>query len=270
MAIHPTAVVSPNAEIGKNVEIGPYAVIEDDVKIGDDCYIDAHVKVGQYTTIGPRCRIYYGTYIGEPQDHRFYRGIQSYVEIGSDTVIREYVTIHRPPFEFQKTVIGNHVLLMGFVHVAHDVVIGDNVTVANQTAISGHVQIGRGAVLSGYILIHQFVRIGALAMVGARAMLLQDVPPFCLLHENVISGPNIIGLRRAGMSNQSRLAIRKAIRKVYFEGLNLKNAIEQIEAGTMTPETTHLVNFLKEAHRGIMPGNPKFSGGNDDSDSAEG
>ena len=101
-------------------------------------------------------------------------------------------------------------------------------------------------------------------------MLLQDVPPFCLLHENVISGPNIIGLRRAGMSNQSRLAIRKAIRKVYFEGLNLKNAIEQIEAGTMTPETTHLVNFLKEAHRGIMPGNPKFSGGNDDSDSAEG
>ncbi|MGN0870629.1 MAG: acyl-[acyl-carrier-protein]--UDP-N-acetylglucosamine O-acyltransferase, partial [Victivallales bacterium] len=142
MAIHPTAVVSPNAEIGKNVEIGPYAVIDDDVRIGDDCFIDAHVKIGQYTTIGPRCRIYFGAFVGaEPQDHRFYKGIQSYTEIGSDTVIREYVTIHRPPFEFLKTTIGNHVLLMAFVHIGHDVIIGDRVTIANNTALSGHVQV---------------------------------------------------------------------------------------------------------------------------------
>ena len=88
MAIHPTAIVSPKAEIGKDVEIGPYSVIEDDVKIGDNCYIDAHVKIGQYTTIGPRCRIYFGTYIGEPQDHRFYRGIRSFIEIGARYLIR--------------------------------------------------------------------------------------------------------------------------------------------------------------------------------------
>lgn len=267
MAIHPTAVVSPNAEIGKNVEIGPYAVIDDDVRIGDDCFIDAHVKIGQYTTIGPRCRIYFGAFVGaEPQDHRFYKGIQSYTEIGSDTVIREYVTIHRPPFEFQKTTIGNHVLLMAFVHIGHDVIIGDRVTIANNTALSGHVQVGQGAVFSGCVLVHQFCRIGALAMVGPGAHVGQDIPPFCMLREsNVITGPNTIGLRRAGMSNEQRLAIRRAIRTFFFEGLNAKNALEQIERGeNVLPEVHMFVNFIKESHRGIMPGNPKFVGISDE------
>ena len=267
MAIHPTAVVSPNAEIGKNVEIGPYAVIDDDVSIGDDCFIDAHVKIGQYTTIGPRCRIYFGAFVGaEPQDHRFYKGIQSYTEIGSDTVIREYVTIHRPPFEFLKTTIGNHVLLMAFVHIGHDVIIGDRVTIANNTALSGHVQVGQGAVFSGCVLVHQFCRIGALAMVGPGAHVGQDIPPFCMLREsNVITGPNTIGLRRAGMSNEQRLAIRRAIRTFFFEGLNAKNALEQIERGeNVLPEVHMFVNFIKESHRGIMPGNPKFVGISDE------
>ena len=259
MAIHPTAVVSPNAEIGKNVEIGPYAIIDDDVRIGDDCFIDAHVKIGQYTTIGPRCRIYFGAFVGaEPQDHRF----QSYTEIGSDTVIREYVTIHRPPFEFLKTTIGNHVLLMAFVHLGHDVIIGDRVTIANNTALSGHVQVGPGAVISGFVLVHQFCRIGALAMIGPTARIGQDIPPFCMLREtNFITGPNTIGLRRAGMSNEQRLAIRKAIRTFFFEGLNAKNALEQIEREEkLLPEVRMFVNFIKESHRGIMPGNPKFVG----------
>ena len=267
MAIHPTAVVSPNAEIGKNVEIGPYAVIDDDVRIGDDCFIDAHVKIGQYTPIGPRCRIYFGAFVGaEPQDHRFYKGIQSYTEIGSDTVIREYVTIHRPPFEFLKTTIGNHVLLMAFVHIGHDVIIGDRVTIANNTALSGHVQVGQGAVFSGCVLVHQFCRIGALAMVGPGAHVGQDIPPFCMLREsNVITGPNTIGLRRAGMSNEQRLAIRRAIRTFFFEGLNAKNALEQIERGeNVLPEVHMFVNFIKESHRGIMPGNPKFVGISDE------
>ena len=267
MAIHPTAVVSPNAEIGKNVEIGPYAVIDDDVRIGDDCFIDAHVKIGQYTTIGPRCRIYFGAFVGaEPQDHRFYKGIQSYTEIGSDTVIREYVTIHRPPFEFLKTTIGNPVLLMAFVHIGHDVIIGDRVTIANNTALSGHVQVGQGAVFSGCVLVHQFCRIGALAMVGPGAHVGQDIPPFCMLREsNVITGPNTIGLRRAGMSHEQRLAIRRAIRTFFFEGLNAKNALEQIERGeNVLPEVHMFVNFIKESHRGIMPGNPKFVGISDE------
>ncbi len=264
MAIHPTAVVSPKAEIGKDVEIGPYSVIEDDVKIGDNCYIDAHVKIGQYTTIGPRCRIYFGAYIGEPQDHRFYRGIRSFVEIGADTVLREYVTVHRPPFEFLKTVIGDHVLLQAFVHVAHDCILGDRVTISNQTALSGHVQVGSGAVISGYVLVHQFCRIGSLAMVGPTAMIGQDVPPFCMLREmNFITGPNIIGLRRAGFDNEKRLALRHAIKIFFFEGLNTKNALSTIEADPFVkdvPEVKMFCEFIKQSKRGIMPGNPKYAG----------
>lgn len=268
MAIHPTAIVSPKAEIGKDVEIGPYSVIEDDVKIGDNCYIDAHVKIGQYTTIGPRCRIYFGTYIGEPQDHRFYRGIRSFTEIGSDTVLREYVTVHRPPFEFLKTVIGNHVLLQAFVHVAHDCILGDHVTISNHTALSGHVQIDSGAVLSGYVLVHQFSRIGSLAMVGPTSLIGQDVPPFCMLREmNFITGPNTIGLRRAGFGAETRLAIRHAIKTYFFEGLNGKNAIAAIEADPKVkdvPEVKAFCEFIKGSKRGIISGNPKFVGLSDE------
>lgn len=265
--IHPTAIVSPKAELGRNVEVGPYAVIEDDVRIGDNTYIDAHAKICQYTTVGSNCRIYYNALVGaEPQDHRFYRGLTSYCEIGNDTVIREFVTIHRPPFEFLKTVVGNHVLLMAFVHVAHDVVIGDHVTIANHTSLSGHVHVDDGAVLSGYALIHQFCRIGSLAMIGPTCLIGQDVPPFCMLREtNFISGPNTIGLRRAGLTNDARLDIRRAIKIFFFEGLNSRNAIEQIEKTvTMGPEIEMFVNFIKQSNRGIMPGNPKYTGVNDE------
>lgn len=265
MAIHPTAVVSPDAEIGNNVEIGPYAIIESDVKIGDDCFIDAHVKIGQYTTIGPRCRIYLGAFVGaEPQDHRFYKGIESYTEVGSDTVLREYVTIHRPPFEFQKTVIGNHVLLMSFVHVGHDTVIADQVTIANNTVLAGHVQIARGAVLSADIRVHQFCRIGALAMIGAAGTILQDVPPFCLTdHEGRLAGVNTIGLRRAGMASGPRLALRNAVRTYFFKGLNGKNALEEIQSGEMPGEVQHFVNFIKESSRGIVSPVSRTAGGED-------
>jgi len=179
MNIHPTAIISPDAQLGSGVTVGPYAIIEDHTIVGDDCFIDAHVKIARYTTMGPRCRVYYGALVGEePQDRRRQDGVLSFTEIGSDTVIREYVTIHRSPFEGQKTLIGSDVLLMAFVHVAHDVNIADHVTIANQTALTGHVEIGTGAILSGYIKIHQFCRIGALAMIGANNVLVQDVPPF--------------------------------------------------------------------------------------------
>ena len=265
--IHPTAIVSPDAQIGKNVEIGPYAVIEDNVKIGDNCYIDAHVKICRYTTIGSDCCIYMNALVGaEPQDHRFYRGLVSYCEIGHHTVIREFVTIHRPPFEQLKTVVGNYVLLMAFVHVAHDVVIGDHATIANHTQLSGHVHVGEGAVMSGFVLVHQFCRIGALAMIAPTSLIGQDIPPFCMLREtSFICGPNTIGLRRANFSPATRLAIRRAIKIFFFEGLNSPHALEQIEKTiTDCPEVELFVNFIKQSNRGIMPGNPKYTGVNDD------
>lgn len=256
--IHPTAIVSPGAKLGENVEIGPYAIIEDDVVIGDGCFIDAHVKIARYTSMGPRCRVYYGALVGEePQDRRRQNGIVSYTEIGADTNIREYVTIHRSPFEGQKTIIGDDVLLMAFVHVAHDVIIGNHVTVANQTALTGHVEIGEGAILSGYIKIHQFCRIGQLAMIGANNVLVQDVPPYCLMEKNgYIVGPNTIGLRRAGFTNEQRAAIRHAVKVYFFNGLNGTNAVKEIMEGEVTPEVENFVKFVTSTQRGIVSGNP--------------
>ncbi len=261
MNIHPTAVVSKDAKLGKNVEVGPYAVIESDVTIGDNCFIGDRVKIARYTTVGDNCRFYLGALAGEePQDHRFRKGIVSYTEIGSNVVVREYVTIHRPPFENQKTVVGDGCLLMGFVHVAHDVKLGRHVTIANHTAITGHVEIEDYAILSGYIKIHQFCRIGTLAFVGAGVILTQDVPPYCMLRENgFICGPNTIGLRRANIDSELRLKIRNAIKTFFFQGLNAKNALSEIDAADPLPEIAHFSEFIKASKRGIMPGNPKFA-----------
>lgn len=258
MSIHPTAVVSPEATIGRGVHIGPYSVIDGDAVIGDDCWIDAHVKIASQTTLGPRCRVYFGALIGEePQDHRFRPGTPATTVVGADTVLREYVTIHRSPFEGGVTTIGEKTLLMAFVHVGHDARIGNRVTVANQTAISGHVIIEDGAVLSGYILIHQFCRIGAIAMLGARTIVRQDVPPYCMLAENsCICGPNVIGLRRNGFDSPRRLAVRRAIKELYFRGLNTANALAAIEAEPVTPDVAHFVDFIRRSERGIMPGDP--------------
>ncbi len=258
--IHPTAIISPLAEIGSDVEIGPYCVIEDNVKLGSGCYLDAHVKIARYTTIGNNCRIYYGALIGtEPQDHRFKPGVISFTEIGDNVILREYVTVHRSPFEQQKTIVGANTLLMAFVHVGHDAVIGAYVTVANHTGISGHVVIDDFAVLSGYVLIHQFCRIGRLTMIGGRNIVTQDIPPYCMLAENsCICGPNTVGLRRAGLSAERRAAIRTAIKIFFFKGLNSKNAFAEIAKLDATPEIALFTEFIQNSNRGIMSGDPNM------------
>lgn len=258
MKIHPTAMVSPEAQIGSDVEIGPFAVIAPNVVIGDHCFIDAHVKICDYTTLGAGCRVYYGAFVGgDPQDHRFKPGIVSYTEIGDGTIIREYVTIHRSPTEGLKTVIGKNCLLMAFVHIGHDVQIADHVTIANQTAVSGHVVIGSYAVLSGYLLIHQFSRIGALTMLAPRVNVVQDVPPYCLMDENgCVSGPNTIGLRRAGLDPAQRSAIRRAIKNFFCYGYSTPTALAEIASNGMTKEVETFVEFIKGSKRGIISGNP--------------
>ena len=262
MAIHPTAAIAPGAIIGKNVEIGPYAVVENNCIIGDNCWIDAHAKVCEYTTVGEGTRIYFGALVGaEPQDHRFKPGLRSYTTIGKNAVIREYVTIHRSPFEDKVTRVGDGTLLMAFVHIGHDAQVGNYVTIANQTAVAGHVIIEDRAVLSAYVLIHQFCRIGKLAMIGGRTILPQDVPPYCMLAENCrVCGPNVIGMRRAGMSSDERLAIRKAIKTYFFKDLNGSNALSEIESEPTTPEVKHFVDFIRSSERGIMAGESELAG----------
>ncbi len=254
--IHPMACVSPNAKLGENVRVDAFAVIEDDVVIGDNCHIHSHAKIAQYTTMGANCRVYLGALVGEqPQDHRCDPKTVSYTEIGHDTVIREYVQIHRPPFEGKKTVIGNHCLFMGFVHIAHDCQIADNVTIANNTALSGHIEVGPGAVISGYVIMHQFCRIGALAMMSPLGGYRQDVPPFCITNERgAIVGMNSVGLKRAGYDVKTRSAVNRAIKTYYFSAMNKTEALEKImeEDGTI-PQVAYFVQFIRESKRGVMP-----------------
>ncbi len=259
MAIHETAIVSPDTKIGKDVTIGPYSIIEDNVIIGDGTIIDSHVKIARYTTMGKKCRVYLGALIGEePQDHRCVHGIKSYTEIGDETVIREYVTIHRSPFEEQKTIVGNHCLLMAFVHLGHDCILHNHITIANNTIIAGHVEIFDGAVLSASIAVHQFCRIGSMAMVAPMLKIVQDIPPFCLLNDDGhVHSPNVIALKRSGMSIEGRKSIKQAIKTYFFKGLIAKNAIAEIEENNNTPESKSFIDFIKNSERGIVAGNTK-------------
>lgn len=257
--IHPTAVISPDAVIGDNVTIGAYSVIENDCVIGDNCMIDSHVKIAAHTAVGRNSRIYFGAVIGDdPQDHRFKPGTLAYTRIGESVTLREYVTIHRSPFENGITSVGDGTLLMAFVHVGHDARIGRNVTVANNSVFAGHVTVDDGAVVSAYVLVHQFCRIGKLAMIGGRTLVRQDVPDFCMLAEdNTVCGMNVIGLRRAGFDEERRLQIKKMIKTYFFRGLNSARALEKI-AGNFpgNPDAASFAAFVSASKRGIMPGTP--------------
>ena len=253
--------IAPGVRLGRSVRIGAYSVIEPDCEIGDDCMIDANVKIGRWTTIGARSRVYFGAVVGDdPQDHRFKEGTEAYTRIGCDVTLREYVTIHRSPFPGGETLVGDGTLLMAFVHLGHDARVGRRVTAANHTALSGHVIVGDGAVISGYVLIHQFCRIGDLAMVGGRTIVRQDIPPFCMLAENeCICGPNVVGLRRAGFDSERRLLIRRAIKNYFFRGLNSANALEAIDGFAGDSADLRLfTDFIRHTDRGIMPGDPKL------------
>ena len=259
--IHPSAIISPGAVIGSNVTIGAYSVIGEDCSIGDNCVIDSHVKIADHTAIGANCRIYFGAVVGDdPQDHRFKPGVISHTVIGNNVTLREYVTIHRSPFENGLTAVGDNSLLMAFVHVGHDAQIGKNVTVANNSVFAGHVIVADGAVVSAYVLVHQFCRIGKLAMIGGRTLVRQDVPDFCMLSEdNTVCGINTVGLRRAGFDDERRFRIKKIIKLFFFRGLNTAQAQEAVAAEFPgDADAAGFIDFIVNSKRGIMPGNPRL------------
>ena len=253
--IHPTAIVSPGAKIGKDVEIGAYAVIEDNVVIGDGCFIDCHTKICQYTTIGSNTRVYKNAIVGDdPQDHRMVPGIEAYTQIGSNVIIREYVTIHHSPTPGAITKVGDGCMLMAFVHIAHDVKLGDNVTIANHSILSGHVEVGNNTVISGHVMVHQFCRIGEMAMVSPGLRIRQDVPPFVLLSDNGgVAGLNIVGLRRAGMTAAERNGLKQTLKTFFFKGLNFGNAAKEMENADFTNKyTDRFCEFMTSSKRGVL------------------
>lgn len=249
------AVIEDGATIGNDVTIGPFAVIGAGARIGDGCRIAPHAVIIGNTTIGARTRIHTGANIGdEPQDLH-YTGANSFTDIGEDCIIREYVTIHRGVEEGSHTVVGNRVLLMAFSHLGHNCQIADDVVVANASLLAGRVEVGCHAFISAQVMIHQFTRVGALAMIGGGNAITQDVPPFSMLQERVIQGINAVGLRRAGWDTQARDAIKEAIRLTCFCGLSRPNAIAAIrQTVPQLPQVLQFVQFLENTRRGITSG----------------
>ena len=233
MSIHTSAVIDPGARIGKNVTVGPFAVIEADVEIGDGCVIGPHVAIMRYTSLGEGCHVHAGAVVGDwPQDMGF-KNETSYVRIGKGVTLREFVTVHRGTKAGTVTEVGDGCFLMANTHLAHNVRLGAGVITANGALLGGYVDVGERAFLSGHVVVHQFVRIGRLAMVGGAAGLGKDVPPFCMvggMERNRVAGMNVIGMRRAGLTPDQRKAVKAAFGSLFLSGLNVSQAVEQIKA----------------------------------------
>ena len=252
--IHPTAIVDAKAQLDATVEVGPYAIIEAGTTIGAATSIGPHAWIRSGTTLGARNRIHYGAIIGHwPQDLAF-TGQQSFVRIGDDNHIREYATIHRGTTPGSATTIGHRCFFMAVAHVAHNCRIGNEVIIANNTALGGYVTIEDQAFLSAQCVVHQFTRIGRLAMLSGMTGVGKDVPPYCTAAlRNRVAGLNVVGLRRAGIAPAVRMEIKQAFRLLYLDGLNLRHAIARIEQIATSAEVRHLLAFLRASQRGLCP-----------------
>jgi UDP-N-acetylglucosamine acyltransferase len=252
--IHPTAIVDPNARLGKGVVVGPWSMIGPGVEIGDGTLIRSHVLVEKNTIIGADCQIHQGAVLGtDPQDLKFH-GEETYLEVGDRTVIREYATLNRGTSDMVKTVVGDDCFLMTYSHVAHDCQIGNHVVLSNAVNMAGHVIIDDWAIVGGLTAIHQFVRIGAHAFVGGASRTSQDVPPYTKAAGSPMKlyGLNSVGLDRRGVSPEVRKALKRAYRVIFQSSLPLSQALDQADAEcTECPEVAHFINFIRKSERGV-------------------
>jgi|TARA_B110000093_G_scaffold65754_2_gene71425 UDP-N-acetylglucosamine acyltransferase len=253
----PLAYIHPQSRIAKNVVIEPFVTIEKDVEIGEGTWIGPNVTIMEGTRIGKNCRVFPGAVIGAvPQDLKF-NNEYSTAEIGDNVTIRECVTINRGTEDRNKTTIGNNVLLMAYVHVAHDCSIGNNAILANSTNLGGHVDIGEFAILGGGTLVHQFVSIGNHVMVSGGALVNKDIPPFVKAGRDPISyiGINSIGLRRRQFVPEKIQEIQELYRIIYLKSLNNSQAVNFIEAEVKaSKERDEIISFIQDSKRGIMKG----------------
>ena len=256
MKIHPTAIVDPGAELASGVVVGPYAVINSDVVIGEDAEIMAHAYIDRYTTIGARCRVFPSASVGtEPQDLKF-EGERSVTVIGDDVTIREFVTINRGTKDGGlQTSVGRGSLIMAYAHVAHDCHIGENVIISNNLGTAGHVTIEDNVTISGFVGIHQFSRIGAYAFLGGFSRVSRDVPPYMLGEGAVqfkLHGPNVIGLKRRGFTDETIRALKDAFRMIFRNRRPLAEVLQETEEALgRSPEVKRLVDFIRNSERGV-------------------
>lgn len=254
--IHKTAVVHPEAQLADSVVVGPYSVIGPYVKVEENVRIGSHCVLDGRTKIGAHCQIFTGAVVGSiPQDKKHRPEDEVYLDIGEGNTIREYVTINPGTLEGGgRTIIGNNNLLMAYCHVAHDCRVGNNCVMANNATLAGHVSLEDNVVIGGLTAVHQFVRLGRLAIIGGCSKVVQDIPPFsmCDGHPARVYGLNLVGLRRAKIPTAHIAVLKNAFKILFNSGLTKSHAIEKIvQEMTGCPELDHLIFFAKTSERGL-------------------
>jgi UDP-N-acetylglucosamine acyltransferase len=258
--IHPTAIIEPGAELADDVEIGPYAIVGPKVRIGAGCRIASHAVIAGRTTLGRNNRVFsHAALGGEPQDKK-YAGEDTELVIGDDNTIREFCTFNTGTAQDGGTTrVGSNNWIMAYVHIAHDVQVGDNCILANNATLAGHVKLGDWVILGGMTGVHQFVRVGAHAMSGGGSILLQDLPPYVICQGNPAApfGLNSEGLKRRGFAPEAVSLLRKAYKAIYREGQTVAEAAEAIarlaaDAPNHAFHLTQLRQFVLDSQRGII------------------
>ena len=249
------ASIHPDARIGAEVEIGPFTTISADVEIGEGSWIGPNVTIMDGARIGSNCRIFPGAVISAiPQDLKF-QGERTTVEIGHRSTIRECVTINRGTKAYGKTVVGKDCLIMAYVHIAHDCILGNHVILVNSVALAGHVEIGDYGIISGLSAVHQFVKIGAHVMIGGGAMVRKDVPPFITAAGEPLAyaGVNSVGLKRRNFAQEDIHEIQTLYRTMYQSGMNISQAVNQIkETHPNRPLADSILSFIEQSDRGLI------------------
>jgi len=253
----PLAAIHPNAIIGENVTISPFVTIEDNVVIGDGTWVGSNAVIMSGARIGKNCKIFPGAIISSiPQDLKF-GGEDSILEIGDNTIIREYCTLNRGTAVNQKTSVGSNCLLMSYVHIAHDCVVGDNCILANNATLAGHVVVEANVLFGGMVAVHQFTRIGAYSMLGGGVLLNKDVPPFVRVARYPASyiGVNVVGLRRRGFSQEAIQRIQDVYHQLFVVTQNRAKSMSFIQNQMEeSPERTIIMDFVENSKNGIIKG----------------
>jgi len=252
--IHPTSVVHIETSLSEGVEIGPYTTIDRGVTIGENTKIGPNVFIEEETTIGKNCRISKGAVLGTPPQDFKYRGEKTYLKIGDNNIIREYVTINRSTTEGEASIIGDNNYLMAYSHIAHNCCLGNSIVMANAAALGGHVNIEDHAILGGLAGVHQFVNIGSLSIIGGCSKVVKDVIPYAKAdgHPLKIYNLNSIGLRRSNFSEEVISILKEAFKIIFRADLNTSQALKKLrEQFPHQKEVKHIIAFIENSKRGI-------------------
>ena len=252
--LHPTAVIHPQARLGSGCSVGPYCVIGENVTLGDGCRLHSHVVLDGHTTLGKDNELFPFACLGLKSQDLKWKGGTTWTRIGDGNTFREHVTVHSATNDGDATVLGSHNHILAYCHVAHDCRLGDHIIMSNVGTLAGHVTVEDHAIVGGLAAVHQFCRIGRMAIIGGCSKVVQDVPPFMLADGNPAETRTVnkVGLERNGVGAEAQEALKKCYKLLFRDGLTIANALVQIEAEVKPlPEVRHLVQFVRTSERGI-------------------